>query len=238
MSASFSFKPGLVATTAAIIGILIAALLGDWQLHRAAHKSELQARLVEASRSPALAIGRDAIDPAAMAYHPVQVRGHLDADRTVYIDNRVHQGIVGYVVVSPLQISGSDRYVLVERGWVAAGPDRTRLPAVAAPPGDVDIHGIALPGNPRLFELSHDVLAGKVWQNLTVDRYRERFGIELQPVIVQQHNEMPDGLVRDWAPPSLGIERHRAYAFQWFSLAVVILILYVTLNVRRNKVPA
>jgi cytochrome oxidase assembly protein ShyY1 len=45
-------------------------------------------------------------------------------------------------------------------------------------------------------------------------------------------------LVRDWALPTLGIERHRAYALQWFSMAAVILILYVVLNVRRKAPPA
>lgn len=235
MSASLSFKPTLVPTAAAIAGIVITALLGDWQLNRAAQKADLQARLQQAARGPAVAIGRELVDAAAVLYHPVEARGQLDAERTVYIDNRVHQGSVGYLVASPLRIAGSDRYVLVERGWVAALPDRKTLPAVATPPGEVEIKGIASPGNPRLFELSSQVQAGKLWQNLTVDRYRNRFGIDLQPIIVQQHNALPDGLVRDWPPPSLGIERHRGYALQWFAMAFAILILYVVLNVRRNR---
>jgi surfeit locus 1 family protein len=28
-----------------------------------------------------------------------------------------------------------------------------------------------------------------------------------------------DGLLRDWAPPTSGVDRHYAYAFQWFALA-------------------
>jgi surfeit locus 1 family protein len=171
-------------------------------------------------------------------YHNVEARGEFDPDRTVYLDNRLHQGRAGYQVVSPLKIAGSSRYVLVERGWVAAGPDRRQLPPVVTPAGEVDIAGVATPANPPVFELSEQVQAGKVWQNLTVDRYRSQFALDLQPTIIQQHSDLPDGLVRDWQPPSLGIERHRAYALQWFSMALAILILYVVLNVRRRTPPA
>lgn len=34
-----------------------------------------------------------------------------------------------------------------------------------------------------------------------------------------QDRKAEDGLVRDWAEPSAGIDKHKAYAFQWFSLA-------------------
>jgi surfeit locus 1 family protein len=238
MSGSISFRPRLVPTAAALLGVLSTALLGDWQLNRAAYKAELEMRISQAGREPPISIARERIEPDPLLYHPVQVRGQFDPAGTVFIDNRVHHGAVGYWVVTPLKITGSERYVLVERGWVGARMDRTQPPNVATPGGEVEISGIALPGNPPVFELSQQVVAGKVWQNLTVDRYREHYAIDLQPVIVQQHNQLPDDLLRDWTPPTLGIDRHRAYAFQWFSLAVVILIVYIALNVRRKNIAA
>src|SRR5689334_25252405 len=119
MPASLSFKPTLVPTVAAIAGVVITALLGNWQLNRAAYKAELQTRLQQAAHSPPVAIARDPVDAGSLLYHPVEARGQFDAQRTVYVDNRVHQGTVGYLVASPLRLTGSDRYVLVERGWVA-----------------------------------------------------------------------------------------------------------------------
>jgi surfeit locus 1 family protein len=238
MLASLRFKPALVPTAAALLGIVITALLGDWQLNRAAYKAELQARVNEAQRLPALPIGSAPVDAEAILYHNVTARGTFDAERTVYIDNRLHQGVAGYFIVSPLKIAGGERYLLVERGWIAAGRDRRQLPVVPTPAGEIELAGVAVPGNPRVFELSQQVSADKVWQNLTVDRYRNRFGLELQPVIVQQHSDAGDGLVRDWQIPSVGIDRHRGYALQWFSIALAILILYVVLNVRRNSAQA
>src|SRR6476620_2825931 len=113
MPASLSFKLTLVPTAAAIAGIVITALLGDWQLNRAAQKAALQTRLQQAARGPAVAIGRDPVDAGALLYHPVEARGQLDAERTVHIDNRVLHGTVGYLIASPLRLTGADRYVLI-----------------------------------------------------------------------------------------------------------------------------
>src|SRR5207253_9133991 len=106
MSASLSFKPTLAPTVAAIAAVIITALLGDWQLNRAAYKADLQTRLQQAAREPAIAVGRDPVDAAAVVYHPVLARGELDEERTVFLDNRVHQGLVGFLVASPLRIAG------------------------------------------------------------------------------------------------------------------------------------
>ena len=88
---------------------------------------------------------------------------------------------------------------------------------------------------PRFLELSSQVVSGRVWQNLHLDRYEQQYKIALQPVVVQQRNDLDDGLVRDWKPLDAGVDRHRAYALQWFVMSAVIIILYVSLNVRRKK---
>ena len=116
----------------------------------------------------------------------------------------LHQGRAGYEVIRPLRIGASSRYVLVKRGWVAAGPDRSQLPEVVTPAGEVDVEGMAMPANPPVFELSQQVQAGKLWQNVTVDRYRSQFALDLQPIIIQQHNE----LATDWC--ATGDRRARA----------------------------
>jgi cytochrome oxidase assembly protein ShyY1 len=61
--------------------------------------------------------------------------------------------------------------------------------------------------------------------------------IAIQPFLIQQENEgaPDDGLIREWAPPDLGVERHYGYAFQWFALSALILILYLITHVRRNR---
>jgi surfeit locus 1 family protein len=99
------------------------------------------------------------------------------------------------------------------------------------------VHGRAvLPGR-RFLELSAQVAEGRVWQNLTLERYREAAPIAIQPFLIQQENEgaPDDGLIREWAPPNLGVDKHYGYAFQWFALSALILGLYLVTNVRSNR---
>ena len=233
----FSFRPSLVPTLAAVLGVVTTALLGNWQLNRAAEKAQLQERIEQAGRRAPIHLGAAQIDPAEVVYSRVEAKGEFKRDATVYIDNRVRNGVAGYEIVTPLRVEGSAHHVLVDRGWVQSGINRSQLPEVATPAGMVAVEGVALPGNPRVFELSSEVQAGQVWQNVTVDRYRKAFGLDLQPIVLHQQSDLGDGLLREWKRPDVGIDRHRAYALQWFSMSVIIIGLYVILNVKRASGP-
>jgi surfeit locus 1 family protein len=71
--------------------------------------------------------------------------------------------------------------------------------------------------------------ASRIWQNLpAVD-----FGpsTQLLPVAVLQTaaaepQSAPDGLQRDWTPLDSGVAKHYGYAFQWFALCGLIMVLY------------
>lgn len=227
------FRPRIVPTLAALVGVLATALLGNWQLNRAAEKLQLQERIEQAGRGAAIRLGAEQIDSVPLLYAPVQASGEFKSEGTIYVDNRVRAGVVGYEIVTPLRLDGTTRYVLVDRGWVRSGTDRTRLPEVATPAGTVVVDGIATPGDPHVFELSSAIQAGRVWQNITVERYRKAFGLDLQPVVIHQSNDLGDRLAREWIRPDLGIDRHRAYALQWFCMSFAIVIIYVIVNVKR-----
>ena len=96
------------------------------------------------------------------------------------------------------------------------------------------IVGLATVPSKRYLELSNQVAEGKVWQNLTLERYRAAVPVSLQPVVIQQENEIDDGLKREWSAPDLGIDKHYGYAFQWFAMAAAIVIIYLVCNVRKR----
>jgi cytochrome oxidase assembly protein ShyY1 len=84
-------------------------------------------------------------------------------------------------------------------------------------------------------ELSDQVIEGRIWQNLTIARYRAAVPLPIQPFVIQQDNTQApeDGLVRAWPSPELGIDKHYGYAFQWFALAATLLVFYVVTQFRR-----
>jgi len=230
----FEIRPRPWPTVAAIAGIVLTLALGNWQLDRAAEKQALQERHLELSRQPPVRLGAHDIRPDDVALRRVEVRGRFDPAHMIYLDNRMHNKRPGYHVVMPVRISGSSRYVLVNRGWIAAARDRASPPPVRTPPGDVVVQGIAIHPSDRYLELSSEVIEGRVWQNLALARYREATGLDVLPVVILQDDRAGDGLVRDWPAPDFGRNTHLAYAFQWFALAIAIAFYYLVTNVRRR----
>ena len=227
-------RVSLWPTLAAIAGILLAIALGNWQLGRGSDKAALAQRVEAANRDALIELSGSEVRPADVAWRRLEVRGRFEPIYAVLIDNRILRGVVGYYVMMPLRIEGSERYVLVNRGWVAGTGSRTTLPPVKTPAQTVRIEGLATVPGKRYLELSAQVTEGNVWQNLTLERYRAVVPIPLQPVVIQQENNIDDGLSREWSPPDLGIDKHYAYAFQWYAMAVAILIIFLVYGVKRR----
>lgn len=196
----------------------------------------LGARLEQLARAPAISVSTRDLAAADVELRRVVARGTLAPKYTVLIDNRLRQGVAGYHVVTPLHL-GEGRYVLVNRGWVAAGADRSRPPQFATPQEEITVTGLAVVPTGRFLELSGSVAEGRVWQNLTLERYRGAIPIAIQPFVIQQAPEGApgDGLVREWPPPDFGVEKHYGYAFQWFSLAAAILVFWLVTHVRGKR---
>ncbi len=220
-------------TLAAIFGIVATLALGNWQLGRAHEKASMAQRVAIADRDAPIGITGSEVSADEVVWHRVEVRGRFEPAYAVLIDNRIVRGAAGYFVIMPLKIADSDRHVLVNRGWVAGTGSRTALPEISTPEQTLVISGLATVPSKRYLELSTATTEGKVWQNLTLERYRKAVPIALQPIVIQQTNETADGLVREWNAPDLGIDKHYAYAFQWFVMAAAIAIIYVVTNVRK-----
>ena len=47
--------------------------------------------------------------------------------------------------------------------------------------------------------------------------------------------DAPYGFVRDWTPPGSDETRHLGYAFQWFAMAVTVVIVTVVVTLRSGK---
>lgn len=231
----FEFRP--LTALAALAALAATLALCNWQLDRAHEKEAVGARLARLAKEPPIAIGQALLDAADLEWRRVSARGRFEPDHAVFVDNRIYRGVAGYHVYMPLALTGGERRVLVNRGWIAAPAVRGRVPEVPTPAGTVEVGGLAVVPSERFLELSDEVQQGRVWQNLTLERYRRVAPWPLQPVVIRQDTPLEDGLVRDWPPPDLGVEKHYGYAFQWAALAATIVIFYVVTHVRRRTPP-
>ena len=228
----------LVAT---LIGVTVTANLGAWQLRRAAQKIALESALDSRASMPAISTGELAASTALaepQRYRPVQLRGRWVAGQTVFLENRQMESRVGFYVVTPLRLAGRSDAVLVQRGWVPRDlRDRTLLPVVTTPEGEVEVIGHIAPPPARLYEFAA-AASGVIRQNLDVPSFAAESGLTLLPLSVQQDDAPStrgDGLLRRWSRPAVDVQKHYGYAFQWFALCALMTGLYVWFQLVRPR---
>jgi len=230
----FYFAPRLVPTLAAAFALALLLSLGRWQVNRGAEKEARQALLeARSNETPVVLTGSvDSAEP--LLFRRVRAAGEWLPEGQIFIDNQIVEGRAGFHVVTPLRLEGSKDEVLVNRGWVARGAEYPRSPEVAVPSGRVEVAGIATVPPRRVLELSPETIAGNVWQNLSIDRYRSRVTMRVLPVVVLAERPGP-GLAAVREKPDAGVAKHQEYALTWFSLAATVLVLWIVPNLRRAR---
>jgi len=212
----------VVPLVAAVIVATLTFELGNWQVRRAGEKEALQALIERRAHEAPVAFGGRS---TPQEWQLLTVRGRWLANRAMFIDNRVHAGLAGYYLVMPLDLAASGGVLLVNRGWVPVGEDRSRTPAVAVPAGEVTLSGVVRVPEAKPFALSEQQVQGAVWQNVDLKAMSGYVGRPLEAFVLQQTSDAADGLVRDWPRPDTGIERHKGYALQWYGLCALVIVL-------------
>ena len=136
-------------------------------------------------------------------------------------------GRSGFWILTPLMLQGTGQVILVQRGWAPRDfSDRARLPQVATPAGVVTVQGRIAPPPSKLYEFKGGDV-GPIRQNLYLNAFRTETGLPLlEQVSLLQTGAPSEGLLRNWASPSLGVDKHYGYAFQWFGLCMLVVLLY------------
>ena len=246
MTQPFSKARFWLVTLAAVLFVGGTFSLGEWQLRRAAQKEALQ--LAIASQAGLAVLDNSslvAVRSSNDAVHrPAVLRGIWRPEHTVFLDNRQMRGKSGFVVVTPLQLSGSSKVILVERGWAMRNfLDRSQLPVVSTPAGTVTVAGRIAPPPSKLYEFK-GIDNGRIRQNIVVGEFGLETGLPLLAISLLQTGPPSEGLQRDWAAPNFGVDKHYGYAFQWFGLCALVVGLYfwfqviVPLRFLRSKTPS
>jgi surfeit locus 1 family protein len=164
---------------------------------------------------------------------------------------------VGFYVATPFQLQDTGELLWVQRGWVARDfQDRSKLPALPQDAGVVLLKGRMLekisqayamnapatPATPDASDAGKSAPGTKVtpgtppttlaptsplriWQNLPSWQLPQAV---LPVAVLQTESDVAqDPMVRSWPAADSGVAKHYGYAFQWFALSALVLILYV-----------
>lgn len=215
-----------------ILGLLVIGTttsLGFWQLGRAHEKKALDLRMDQREQAAPLLIGKDNIQLHADIWRRAAATGVFAQDLTVYLQNRQQNEHTGFWVMTPLKLSGTDTYVMVQRGWIPRNFQAMDLIApYKTPQGLTQIAGLIAPPPSEWFSFFSDPPNAVIRQNVNLQKFAAYHHINLLPYVLRQSGKIDDGLGREWPAANTGISTNYGYAAQWFGMSAtgVILLLY------------
>ena len=257
----YTFSPKLIPTILALICVPVLISLGMWQLDRADEKRVIDQGVNDAIAKPALSLNNtDLTKLDNEIYRTSTLTGQYDNKQQFLLDNRTHNGQPGYHVISPFLFEQSSKLsssndktiygVLINRGWISYQGTRDQIADISLNKDITEIAG-SIKNIPRsivlkeesdddtstalIFKTEKKQLEGiSLIQSIQLDRLNKTLNYELLPVMIELDKTAKAGFVREWQPYYGSIDKHNAYALQWFAMASILLFLFIKLNIRKR----
>jgi surfeit locus 1 family protein len=226
-----------IATLLVILAIGVQVRLAVWQLERLQERRVYNARVQAQLDQPPLTLeaSTQLDDLSTMEYRSVVVRGEFDSTQEVALRGQSWNGKLGARLLTPLRIAGSDRAVLVDRGWIPyEETENGRWPQYAQT-GVVTVRGQIRASRHQTgfgFQTDPTPVPGArltAWNQANVEAIGAQTPYPLLPVYLQQAPEPdPDTVLPYAGLASLDLSdgSHLGYAGQWFMFAIVFAVGY------------
>jgi surfeit locus 1 family protein len=232
----FIFNWKLTLFAVLLLPVLIS--LGLWQLDREQEKQQMQARYERRAQEAPTPLSQIDWRDNDLGWVQVIASGRYDTKRQFLLDNRIHESRVGYEVITPLATDTG--LLLVNRGWIAQGATRQDLPALPLTDDEVSINAVIYVPSGDVMMLGSGVEPGtgawpEVIQRIDLELMSEMLGESVLPYSVRLQSGAPGLLQANWQAINMQPETHRAYAVQWFIMALVLMVLYVMFSFRRSE---
>jgi surfeit locus 1 family protein len=224
-----------------LINLLVLALLlglSFWQWQRATEKTQTLARIAKWQQQGAVDIARLlAINATGRDAVQMDFTGRWLAPMVWLVDNKMVNGRIGYdVVIAVEDVSASEgsSALLVNLGWVAAPLQRDFLPTVNIPT-ELRVQGIFRTRITGVL-LGTNIENKGVWpmriQQVDVESLSAHLNRPLISGLTYQEKNSP--FLIHYRPVILPPERHKAYALQWFLLAIAVVVIALIASAHKH----
>ena len=225
------------STILVIAAVVVMVRLGFWQLDRLEQRKPFNARVqAHLAESPLeLTYQNLDLDLFNMEYRSAVVSGEYDHERQVVLRNQDWQGRLGVHLLTPLIISGGEKAILVDRGWVPYEDFTGDNLSQYDDPGLVEVEGaIRRSQSKPLIGGRADQAPGpgedplKAWYWINIDDLSEQFPYVLLPVYQVSSPDLIEEQLPYRSVEELDLSEgsHLGYAFQWFTFAAILGIGY------------
>ena len=227
------FKPGKRITIFFVFFALLFFVLGLWQIERGQAKTgiidEFNANLESEPQY---------LDDQAKKWDRVFVKGTWENSRQILIDNVIHRGVAGYKVLTPLRVLESDKLILVDRGWIKRNKYRENLPDIDLLENELTVSGIL--ESPELGLVLSDDLVSPDWPKVSQTKNPK--------VLLKEYDEntynlilLADPVLKNSleyikiTPTNMMPSKHYGYAAQWFSMFLVLCLMFIWYGYKRYE---
>ena len=216
------FRPSLWPTLGLLLLVAVTVALGNWQRQRAHDKQSLRDQYEAASHAPPLELDADqtvAADPGRFRFRAVRARGIYDAAHQVLIDNRVHAGRAGFDVVAPLKLGGGPATCWsTAAGWrkEQAAPFCRRC---RRPPDPSSSKGGSICRRRAISSSAPIRMPGRYARTSTSPESPRAADCRCCRSSSSRRRTPATGWCATGPAPDFGIEQHKSYMVQWYSLA-------------------
>jgi len=226
------FNPGIRISIFFVFFAILFFSLGLWQIERGNNKATILKEFDNnLNREPSY------LSSESKKWDRVYVEGIWMNSKQVYIDNVINRGIVGYKVITPLEIKDSNELLLVDRGWIKQNDYRDDLPNINIENENVLVSGIL--EIPELgLVLSDDIVTSswpKVSQTKNLEILTKEYEKEIYPMILVADPVLKNSLEYiKIIPTNMMPVKHYGYSGQWFLMFFVLCLMYVWYGFKRN----
>lgn len=226
-------KPTWQILIGTIAGIFFLSSLGVWQLLRGEEKKQIQLEIESRKNSAPQVFSFPINDPAGLRFQRIRVQGRFISNKQFVLDNRYLDHQVGFNILTPFELSDSDKVVLVDRGWLPLTGPRDVLPNVEVDENLRTLVGAVYVPYGKAFSLGA-IDASITWprliQYIDFNELSTRLGRELLPLTLRMEAEQADTYKAQWVSIASSPKRNWGYALQWFAMAITVLIIFIVLH--------
>ena len=210
------------STVLVLLAMLVMTRLGLWQLERGAQRkahNEYVSIQLAADPLPIGSFDMGGLDLEHLAFRAVTVRGKYDHTQQVILLGQMLRGQPGVNLITPLVLLGSNRAVLVNRGWIPYDATAPSKLSQFDEPGLHFVGGRIRLSQPGKVNASKPQSVQVEWYRMDIAALQAQINYELLPVYLQQQSdvyaetEFPQRMPLDI---ELSDGPHLGYTIQWF----------------------
>ena len=223
----------LLAFTVKLLIVCIA--LGFWQLQRLKEKNSLLAGIEIAIISEAKKLNE--VKTENILYSRLVLEGRFLEGQDIYLYGRrtAMQEKDGYYLLTPFQTL-DNKVIAVARGWFSHSNKELVGRSLTSSSNIERITGIALPGEQSRMLVPGNDIKNRIWFTLDLSQMSKLLGQHVENFYLLQTSPQAFDFLHPLSPNIVLRIRndHKEYAITWFSLAFVLVVMFVIYS--RQKV--